>query len=70
MQEYEERAVQLGLDHAMRSSLRERLLRARPSCALFDTRRWVRGLERALLLMWEGHCSGHGPCDIDVADDQ
>lgn len=68
MQEYEERAVQLGLDHAMRTSLRDRLQRARPGCALFDTGRWVRGLERALLLMWEGHCSGREPCDIDVAD--
>ena len=56
-QEYEDKAVQLGVDDGMRESLRSRLMAARLSCPLFDTRRWVGDLERALELMWKDHCS-------------
>ena len=68
-QGYEELAVALGLDHTRREALRARLAAARDSCALFDTARWVRGLERGLWLMWERHCSGAGPEDVWVPDE-
>ena len=38
----QERAVELGLNHGKRLALRERLKRARLTCPLFDTHRWVR----------------------------
>lgn len=39
--EYEERAVLLGTDHALRRALTARLRAARATCPLFDTERWV-----------------------------
>ena len=38
----QERGVELGLNHGKRLALRERLKRARLTCPLFDTQRWVR----------------------------
>ncbi len=57
----------LGLDPEARAGLKRRLREARLTCPLFDTAAWVRGVERALVLMWEAHCSGQGPQDIDVS---
>ncbi|KAI7842191.1 hypothetical protein COHA_004104 [Chlorella ohadii] len=68
--EYEDRAVELGLDAAKRASLRARLQAARDTCPLFDTRRWVRNFEAALLRMWDIHCEGGGPRDFEVLDQQ
>ncbi|KAL4437522.1 hypothetical protein ABPG77_003503 [Micractinium sp. CCAP 211/92] len=65
-QEYEDRAVELGLDHARRASLRTRLQAARLTCPLFDTAGWVRDFERTLLRMWEIHCEGGGPRDFET----
>lgn len=65
-QEYEDRAVELGLDHARRASLRARLQSARLTCPLFDTAGWVRDFERTLLRMWEIHCEGGGPRDFET----
>ncbi|KAK9832813.1 hypothetical protein WJX81_003940 [Elliptochloris bilobata] len=65
-QEYEERAVELGLNHALRSSLRQRLKAARLTCPLFDTRGWVADFERVLLRMWAIHCEGRGPRSFEV----
>ena len=50
----------------MRLDLRSRLRASRQICPLFDTLRWVRDLEKALEAMWEAHCNGQGPRDIDV----
>jgi hypothetical protein len=59
-------AVELGLDHEKRLSLRRRLQAARLTCPLFDTAGWVRDFERLLLRMWEIHCEGGGPRDFRV----
>ena len=59
-------AVELGLDHGKRLSLRRRLQAARLTCPLFDTAGWVRGFELTLLRMWEIHCQGGGPTDFEV----
>ena len=58
--------MELGLNHAMRDSLRQRLKAARLTCPLFDTRRWVADFERALLRMWDIHCEGRGPRSFEV----
>lgn len=59
-------AVELGLDHAQRLSLRARLQAARLTCPLFDTAAWLRDFERTLQRMWAIHCEGRGPRDFDV----
>jgi len=66
-QEYEERAVELGLDHAKRESLRARLKAARLTCPLFDTVGWVADFERVLQRMWAIHCEGRGPRAFEVS---
>jgi protein O-GlcNAc transferase len=60
-QEYEERAVEFGLNEGKRKALRARLKDARLTCPLFDTRRWVRNLERVYARMWSIHAAGQEP---------
>ena len=43
LQEYEEIAVTLGLDHKKRRNLQAQLKSVRGTCPLFDTRQWVSG---------------------------
>lgn len=66
--QYEERAVELGTDAAKRLGLRARLEAARLGCPLFDTRRWVRDLERLLFRMWAAHAAGRPPHTFEVGD--
>lgn len=68
--EYEERAVELGLDSGRRQALRAALLARRATCPLFDTRRWVRDFERVLTRMWDIHCEGGAPRDFEVRPDE
>lgn len=48
-------------DTTRRLSLRQRLTRARMTCPLFDTRRWVRDAEDLLRWAWERHEAGLPP---------
>lgn len=66
LQEYEEKAVELGLDHGKRLGLRQQLKDVRLTCPLFDTTQWVRDLEKVYFKMWEIHCEGRGPRTFDV----
>ncbi len=66
LEDYEERAVALGLDGERRGALRAALCAARETCPLFDTERWVADFDRALAKMWEIHCEGSGPRDFEV----
>ena len=66
VQEYEEKAVELGLNHSKRLGLRQRLKDVRLSCPLFDTSQWVRDLEKVFFKMWDIHCEGQGPRTFDV----
>lgn len=66
IQEYEEKAVDLGLNHAKRLNLRQRLKDVRLSCPLFDTAQWVRDLEKVYFRMWSIHCEGRGPRTFDI----
>ena len=67
--EYEERAVEWGLDAAKRGALRARLKAARLTCPLFDTARWVRNLERVFARMWAIHCAGEEPHWFQITED-
>ena len=62
----QDRAVELGLNHAKRLHLRERLKQARLTCPLFDTTTWVKDLEKVLFKMWRIHCEGSGPRCFEV----
>jgi protein O-GlcNAc transferase len=66
--EYEELAVELGLNHAKRLGLRARLERTRLSCPLFDTQQWVRDFERVFFRMWDIHCSGSAPKGFSIEE--
>ncbi|KAG6737458.1 hypothetical protein POTOM_058980 [Populus tomentosa] len=68
MKEYEERAVSLALNKPKLQSLTNRLKAFRMTCPLFDTKRWVRNLERAYFKMWNIHCSGQQPHHFKVAE--
>jgi protein O-GlcNAc transferase len=67
--EYEERAVEYGLDDIKRLRLRAALKAARLESPLFDTRRWVRNLERVFAKMWAIHCSGEEPRWFQITED-
>lgn len=64
--EYEERAVLLGTNRALREQLRARLEAVRLSCPLFDTEGWVRDLEKVYFRMWNIHIEGKGPRSFEV----
>jgi protein O-GlcNAc transferase len=55
---YVETAVRLGRDAEARAALRAEVVERRGSCALFDTRRWVRELERGIAAMWATYAAG------------
>jgi len=65
LEEYEEKAVELGMNGEKRQWLRMALEAVRESCPLFDTERWVRDMEKALDKMWEDCCRGV-VADFDV----
>jgi hypothetical protein len=67
-QEYEERAVELGMDREKRLILRRRIEEARLTCPLYDTPGWTRQFERMLLHMWAHHAAGKEPQTFRVRD--
>ncbi|MGE0746717.1 MAG: tetratricopeptide repeat protein [Rhodospirillales bacterium] len=67
LDEYEALALRLIGDAAVRGALRDRLAHARASSPLFDSARWIAGLERAYLAMWNRYCAGLPPASLDVS---
>mmetsp|Transcript_6922 Transcript_6922/g.25504 ORF Transcript_6922/g.25504 Transcript_6922/m.25504 type:complete len:1080 (-) Transcript_6922:134-3373(-) len=61
IREYEEKAVFLGNNPLELERLKRRLRDARLTCPLFDTDRWVKNLDKALLEVWARHCRGLTP---------
>lgn len=70
MAEYEERAVELGNDLRKLRALQRRLREARTTCALFDTQRWVRNFDRALMSMWDVYAAGQAPRSFASAEER
>ena len=58
---YAAAAFRLATQPAELAELRERLARKRSTCALFDTTRRVRELDRAFETMWQRHLDGLPP---------
>jgi protein O-GlcNAc transferase len=68
MKEYEEKAVSLALNRPKLQALTNKLKLNRLTCPLFDTKRWVRNLERSYFKMWNMHCSGQHPQHFKVTE--
>lgn len=66
--EYERLAVRLATEEGLLSSLRDRLGRTRDTSALFDTERWVRSMEGAMVLARARWLEGKAPARIDAPD--
>jgi predicted O-linked N-acetylglucosamine transferase (SPINDLY family) len=58
---YEATALRLARQPQELAALRERLVRDRRACPLFDTARRVRELDRAFEMMWQRHLAGLQP---------
>jgi predicted O-linked N-acetylglucosamine transferase (SPINDLY family) len=63
---YESRALQLVSHRSELAALRDRLVRNRRHCALFDTKRFRLHLESAYVQMWERHQRGEAPSVLRV----
>lgn len=63
---YENRARDLAADPEKLAALRQRLAILRKTAPLFDTRRYVRDLERAYAAMWRRHEQGLPPQSFAV----
>jgi protein O-GlcNAc transferase len=68
--EYQALALRLARDRGEHAALRQRLLRGRATCALFDTPRFARHLEAAYEQMWRRYEAGEPPRAIDIAGDR
>ncbi|HET8608995.1 MAG TPA: hypothetical protein VFM11_04570, partial [Burkholderiales bacterium] len=64
--DYEQRALHFALDRDALREIRRRLVRNRRTMPLFDTRTRVRELEAAYQLMWDRHCAGLPPQQLEV----
>lgn len=65
--DYEALALRLATDRAMLCELRGRLARQRECAPLFDTARFVRGLEQSYEAMWRAWIDGATPPIIDLS---
>eukprot|EP01099_Mayorella_cantabrigiensis_P003297 TRINITY_DN2552_c0_g1_i1.p2 TRINITY_DN2552_c0_g1~~TRINITY_DN2552_c0_g1_i1.p2 ORF type:complete len:133 (-),score=27.53 TRINITY_DN2552_c0_g1_i1:28-426(-) len=66
-EEYEERAVEYAYDRRKLNELRGRLEKARTTMPLFDTKQYVRDLEKGLLEAWKRYLQEKDPEHIDVS---
>ncbi len=68
IEDYENLAVSLAEDTVRLESVRRKLDESKLSCPLFDTERFVRGLETAYNRMWEVHTKGGVHQRINLVD--
>jgi protein O-GlcNAc transferase len=61
LEEYEALALRLTRDPALLATIKDKLLRNRGNCPLFDTARFTRHLESAYTTIWQRHQSGEPP---------
>ena len=69
LEEYEKLSVRLALDSAELKMLRKKLAKNQTIHPLFDTRRYVRNLEKAFSQMWHIYAAGIDPNHIEVRED-
>ena len=68
LEEYEKLAVRLALHSAELKMLRRKIAKNLSTHPLFDTRRYVRNLEKAFTQMWHIHATGQLPKHIEVCE--
>src|SRR6185295_1327081 len=68
-EEYERRAVRLATHPSELQAIRDKWAGQRTTCALFDTRRFVRNLERAYALIWDDYSAGRAPRQLFANED-
>ena len=66
---YERRAVHLATHPAELKAIRDKWAGQRTTCALFDTKRFVRNLERAYRLIWDDYSAGRAPRQLFANED-
>lgn len=66
--DYEKLALHIAQTPGELPALKQMLARNRGSCALFDTARFTRNLERAFTTMWQRHESAEAPVSFAVDD--
>lgn len=64
--EFEALALRLFHNRKLLDEIRQELARNRDTRPLFDTERMTRNLERAYVQMWQHHCRGEAPADINI----
>jgi protein O-GlcNAc transferase len=70
LEEYEELAVDLALNMDRLWEIRKKLEDARETCALFDTARFVRNLEKGCQEVWGLHERGEPKAHVQVMDNE
>jgi predicted O-linked N-acetylglucosamine transferase (SPINDLY family) len=65
---YAARALELARDPAMLGDIRQRLVRNRMSCPLFDSARFTRNLESAYQQMWQRRLTNQAPAALRVTE--
>ena len=66
LEEYEALALALARDPGRLAAVRQKLMRNRETCALFDTGRFTRDIEAAYAAMWERCQCGEPPQSFAV----
>jgi protein O-GlcNAc transferase len=66
---YERQAIHFANHPEDLRAIRDKWAAQRPSCALFDTRRFVRNLERAYRMIWDDYRAGIPPRPLPIEED-
>jgi predicted O-linked N-acetylglucosamine transferase (SPINDLY family) len=66
LSDYESAAIHMAGNPAVLAEVKQRLLRNRATCPLFDTPRYARHIEAAFREMWRRHTQGEAPAGIRV----
>ena len=67
-EDYEKLAVKLAADPKALNKLRDRLAKNRKTCALFDTARTTRAIEKAYAEMWKRWQAGEQPAAFAISE--
>ncbi len=67
LEDYEALALKLARERSYLAAVKDKLVRGRDTCPLFDTERFTRNIEDAYLGMWQAYREGRPPASFAVA---
>ena len=67
LEDYEALALKLARDRSYVAAVKDKLVRGRDTCPLFDTERFARNIEDAYLGMWQAYREGRPAASFAVA---